>query len=265
MADHQLITIVWSHYNEQVRWVLQRYGVEWREHAYLPVFHFLPVMWETLGRGVGHADKVSSRFSTPLLITDEGRRISDSREIMKYLSDRFAEKKNHLYPTAEVTQLQNYFHDHLGPATRKIVYYMLLPSPEINQEMVKKLVSLPQQWMFKFLGSIMTNMITQNLHINEKTVQKSLQKVRQIFSEISERIQSRKYLVGRKISAADISFACLASPVLWIDQSEGHSTIPVLDSKFPKEFIDLKEELRATPAGQFALRLFKEEHQTIKA
>lgn len=262
MAIHKLISIAYSHYNEQARWVLDHFSVPYREKAYLPILHFLPVMLATLGRGVGKADSVSTRFSTPLLITDSGRRIADSREIMRYVSDRFSKAETNLYPHEEVQRLQNQFHDQLGPATRRIVYYYLLPDQKFSDELVKNTVSYPQWLISKIFGKIAAKTIAQKLNVNSKSVLRAVETVQREFDQVGKRLQNRKYLSGDRLSAADISFACLACPALWITKADGHPVIPEQKHPLPKPLADLARKLRQTEAGKFALRMFREERGT---
>jgi hypothetical protein len=73
----RLITIRFSHYNERARWALDRLGVAYEEEPYMPLFHVLAVARATRGRG-GSADHHSTRYSTPVLITDSGRVLTAS-------------------------------------------------------------------------------------------------------------------------------------------------------------------------------------------
>jgi len=77
---HRLISLSFSHYNEKARWALDRFAVPYREERYLPFFCSMAVVVATRGRG-GAADRTSSRYSTPVLITENGRVLTDSSVI----------------------------------------------------------------------------------------------------------------------------------------------------------------------------------------
>lgn len=51
-----LYTIRFSHYNEKARWVMDRFGVPYVEHPYMPILHMLPILWVT--HGTGRVDNV---------------------------------------------------------------------------------------------------------------------------------------------------------------------------------------------------------------
>src|SRR4051812_39243005 len=115
-----LITIPFSHFNEKARWALERFGVPYREERYLTGFHFVPVAVATrLGRD-GTADRISSRFSTPVLVLEDGARICDSQRIVTHVSSRYAPPELGLYPSAEVAELERRLGDELGARTRRV-------------------------------------------------------------------------------------------------------------------------------------------------
>lgn len=68
------------------------------------------------------------------------------------------------------------------------------------------------------------------------------------------------HLVGGNFSAADLTFASLAAPVLRpLEHPIGASQFH--EHKVPREMIVVMQELRATPAGAYA-RLYKKRHSS---
>ena len=61
------------------------------------------------------------------------------------------------------------------------------------------------------------------------------------------------FIAGDRFTAADLSFAALASPLLDVDQIQQPSR-----AVFPSEVQGLTAELRSTIAGQHALRMFED-------
>ena len=86
---HRLVTLAFSHYNEKARWALDVCGVEYREERWMPGFSQLAVLAATKGKG-GKRDDVSSRLSTPVLITSEGETIVDSTDVARWASRRIS-------------------------------------------------------------------------------------------------------------------------------------------------------------------------------
>jgi glutathione S-transferase len=84
---------------------------------------------------------------------------------------------------------------------------------------------------------------------------RSLDRVREVFSEVGDRLaDGRLYLVGSAFSAADLTFAALAAPVLL--PSNYGSPLPSRD-ELPDGMLQVVEEFRATPAGEFALKMYE--------
>jgi glutathione S-transferase len=61
--------------------------------------------------------------------------------------------------------------------------------------------------------------------------------------------------VGSEFSAADLTFAALAAPTV-LPRNYG-SPLPTLD-QLPDAMLKVVEECRATPAGEFVLRMYGE-------
>lgn len=253
-----LYTIPFSHYNEKARWVLDRFGVAYKEKAYLPIFHFLPLY--IARRGKGSADRVSSRFSTPLLITEDGVRIGDSSEIVKYISDGYGDATTCLYFDENAEELENYYHDRLGPHTRRVAYYYVFKNKDLFLQLARKNVGPIQAKLCGLFFNAIRKRIERPLRINSENVKKSINYIKKEFSAVEKTLtDGRLFLLGNRFSAADLSFACMAAPCLMISTAEGYGAVlPSLDDDIP-EFVTLAKELRLTKTGQFVLRLFQEE------
>jgi Glutathione S-transferase, C-terminal domain len=87
----------------------------------------------------------------------------------------------------------------------------------------------------------------------------SLEGIKEVFEIVNQRLAGGKmYLGGDTISAADITFAALAAPLLLPPEH------PVMVSKIvelPIKMAAVIKELQSTTAGVFALRLYREQRQ----
>ncbi len=119
-VPHRLITLAFSHYNEKARWALDRYAVPYREEPHMPFVSSLAVALATRGRG-GTADRASSRYSTPVLILNDRRVLTDSTDILRFAGRR----DSSFLPSGEVTELVAHYGDRLGPYTRLLAYWHL--------------------------------------------------------------------------------------------------------------------------------------------
>ncbi len=93
--------------------------------------------------------------------------------------------------------------------------------------------------------------------ITPESAQRSLERVRGVFQQVDERLTGgRRFLVGERFTAADLTFASLAAPVLF--PVECRARHPPLDA-VPAAMREEVMRFRNTDAGRFALRLFSQE------
>lgn len=256
---HRLITITFSHYNEKARWALDRFEVPYIEEPYMPLFHMGAVAKATWRIRAGTADKVSSRFSTPVLITDDGQTLCDSQAIVAYVSQRYADSDSQLYPSPDVQALETRLHDKLGPHSRRLVYYFGLADKDIMLRLAENNVSRRQSRLFRALFPAVQSTVRKRLRITPDGVDRSMAVVRREMAYIEQVLGERRYLVGDRFTAADLAFACMAAAVVIPSVDEGYGAVlPALSELRPdaRAWVD---EFRATRAGRFALRLFREE------
>jgi glutathione S-transferase len=254
---HRLVTIRFSHFNEKARWALDRYSVPFRESGYMPGIHALGVLPVAVRFGLGRGDAFSTPFATPVLITDDGLCIRDSSSIVRYVSDRYASPGTDLYPNAEVVELDAHLSRTLGPDTRRIAY-TYLGSTEQMARVADLNVGRRQARWFKLLAPLIRPAMMRKLDVSPARSARSLDDVRREMDRISARIEGRRWLVGDRFTAADLSLACLAAPVLV--PSEYGGVLPPLE-EMPQAFRALVAEMRDCPAGQHAMRMFREERR----
>jgi len=258
---HHLIGIAFSHYVEKARWALDRYEVAYTDSRYLPMLHMPAAAWAA--RGQGRVDRASSPYSTPILITDDGRRICDSAEIVRYASERWGEGELHY--SAESDALEARFHDGLARDTRKIGYWYCLPDPVAMGALFTN-VGRGQRIVGRLAMPVARRAMRKALGITEERVGRALERTRGELDTVSGRIaDGRPYLLGDRFSAADIAFACALAPALLIQPEEGYSATLPKASQLSEEVRALREEVRGTPAGQLALRLFRSERRSSRS
>lgn len=257
---HELTSIAFSHYVEKARWALERFGVAYQDHRYLPFVHFAAVYRVHRGKH-GRVDKASTRFSTPVLKTPEGTILCDSSEILHYVSQRFAPSGLDLYPSPEVAELEQLLHDDLGPHTRRAAYGALFADPTILRDLARNNVDLVQSTLFVAALPLGISGLRKALNIDDRRVARSIDNVKREFERVSQRLaDGRRYLVGDRFTAADLSFACMAAPAVF--PPEYSAWMPPIE-RLPPFARALTEELRETPAGGHALRIFREERHRV--
>ena len=248
LAKHHLIAIAISHYCEKVRWGLDWLGIEYTEENHAPPLHR------------SHTTKYGGT-TVPVLVTED-RAFVSSTAILHYL-DTIAPLKQ-LYPQKsrqEIEQLEQLCDRQLGVATRCWSYYYALQQPRLILRAWCKGVSLEEKQQCAALLTQTIQLFKQNSNVTIAGKEAALQTIREVFEVISDKLRSgKKYLVGDSLSAADITFSALASPVL---RPENHPYYSPKIQNLSSEMKSTIEELRHTPAGKFALQLYREQRHTI--
>jgi glutathione S-transferase len=241
-----LITIPLSHYCEKARWALDRVALPYREEPHAPLLHRL-------------ATKRSERGTVPVLV-HEGRRFSDSTDILKHADA--ARGGGLLYPRdaglrREVEALEERFDTELGPNARRWAYAQVLPQTKLIRSLWMRDVPPLEASVVPLITPVVRRLVRMGYKITPESAQRSLDRVQGVFRQVDELINDgRRFLVGDRFTAADLTFAALASPVLL--PPECRAVQPALD-EVPAALLDEILGFRKTNAGRFALRIFSQE------
>lgn len=243
----RLITIPISHYCEKVRWALDLLQIPYIEEKHVPPFH-------------RRATRKYGGSSVPVLVTKSGN-FSDSTDILHYLDTRSSSSGFRLYPETpelrrEVAELEELFDARLGVDTRTWGYYYRSGDRETMRKAWCKGTPPIERVGFEIAFPFISAKVRQVYSITAESSATSLQGIREIFDKVDRILASGKpFLAGDKLSAADLTFAALAAPVLLPPEH------PVSVSKIeelPIEMAAVIRELQATPAGVYGLGLYRE-------
>lgn len=245
----RLITIGISHYCEKVRWALDWLNIDYVEESHAPPFHRIYT------RRYGGT-------TVPILVTKDGI-FTESTDILDYLNSiAFGDRK--LYPDdprlrEEVSEFEELFDTKLAVATRCWGYFQALKNPLIIPIVWGKQAPLLEKIGCAIAFPYTVNLVRKKYKISPEEATNSLQIIREIFESIERRLQTgREYLVGDSFSAADLTFASLAAPVLRPDRHPFYSSkIEGID----RQVAEVIKELRETIAGSFVLRLYREQRK----
>lgn len=242
----RLIAIPFSHYCEKARWALDRRGISFVEEGHLPVFHT-------------RATKPAGGRSTPLLVVEGGPTLRDSTDILHFADD-VGTRGEPLFPAGDddTTTLEDRFDEALGPHVRRLGYFFLLDHrPAIEALIASANVPVLERRLAGNAIPVVKFVLRRGLKISPAGAARSRARIEEVFAEVEQRLRDgRRYLTGDRFTAADLTFASLAAPLLMPPQYE-QRLIP-LSSTGPA-FCAEVEGWRATVAGQFALRLFAAE------
>ena len=245
-----LITIPISHYCEKARWALDRAGVAFRERRHLQVAHWIPVR------------RAGGGWTAPVLVCG-ATALADSSDIVRWADGR-APAGRRLFPdaagaAAEVRSLERDLDARLGPHGRRWMYDALRGHRDV---VVKYAPTGVPAWERRLLGlgyPVVARVIDRYLDIDPASAAASEREFHVVLDEIAERLaDGRRYLVGERFSAADLTFAALAAPLVM----PAEYAVPLPQpGELPAAMGAKVRELREHPAGAFALRMFREERR----
>ena len=241
-----LITIPLSHYCEKARWALDRVALPYREEPHAPLLHRL-------------ATKRNERGTVPVLVHGSSR-FSDSTDILKHADAVCG--GDLLYPRdAElrraVDALEERFDTELGPNTRRWAYAQALPQTKSIRSLWARGVPPLEASVVSVITPLVRRLVRMGYKITLENAQRSLERVRGVFRQVDELLSDgRRFMVGERFTAADLTFAALATPVLL--PVECRAVQPALED-VPAAMREEILRFRETDAGQFALRMFSQE------
>lgn len=248
----RLVTIPISHFCEKARWALERADVDYVEERHLQGVHRLAVRRAGGGKTV------------PVFVSAAGEVVAESSAILRWADARL-EPSRQLYPDGEVgiaaAELESAFDRGLGPDGRLWLYQETLP-------MVKQLarwtfVGLPawERQVFRFGGPLVDLTIRRILGVDAAAAEAAWARVERTFDDVGERLaDGRRYLVGDRFTAADLTFAALSSPILL--PARYGLELPPLEA-MPAAMVGKVTRMREHPAGRFAERIYAEQRPPL--
>jgi glutathione S-transferase len=249
-----LITFPPSLDSELARFLVEHYGIQCVEKPHAIAFSSFYTLW--------HGYTVIF----PLLYGNSFRLVGP-REIAGYLDAQCAPSLR-LWPQAQDQKSQAeqdwpLFNNTLAFATAVFAYYHLLPyrdlmiaplsrgAPDFEQKAVER--------AYPFFAGVLRIL----LRLTAQRAQESLDQIRTIFHAVDVRIAAgRQFLVGEALTLSDLAFAVAAAPVVLPPTYGG--PIPAF-ADMPSEIQVVIREMRAHPAGAFALRIYEEQRQRFGA
>lgn len=250
---HQLYTIPFSHYNERARFALDYARISYVENGYAPLLHMLPIA----------ARSPTKSTSTPLFISNDGATVlQDSGEILRFV-DQFLSEDRKLYPSHlldEIREVEQILHDKLGVYVRVFAYWNMCSKLDNVWELSYNNYSGWQGSAFAMCRKWIIGFIFMALRVNEETAANVAEKIGELMEVFSQKLDANggQFLVGDRFTAADLTFASLASLALGVNEEDGYGAwLPPLH-QFCEGGQTHIRKWRETNAAQHVMRVYRE-------
>ncbi len=251
----RLITIPISHYCEKARWALERAGLDYSEERHVQVVHRVA------------ARRAGGGSTVPVLVTPEGV-LGESENILRY-ADEWLGPALKLFPDGpdmcrEVEELSRWLDEGLGPHGRRLMYTQLLEHWGLMLSFNCQGVPAWERRAITALWPAAVRRAKRELEVAPGSEAEDESVVWRTFDAIGERLgDGRRHICGDRLTAADLTFAALSAPVLAPPQYG----VPLPQPEdMPQRSADTVREFRSHPAGEYAMRLFRDErHRRVDA
>lgn len=242
----ELITIPFSHYCEKARWGLDRARMAHVEKGYPPVVHRLAL----LPRG---------SKTTPVLV-DGQRTVRGSSAILAHC-DAVGHASAPLYPEdaatrREVEELVARFDERLGPTTRLWLYSWAIEDRCRLLRLTSIGLAPAKRRRLQRILPLIDGILRRALEIGPETHARCARETDEELAFVSERLaDGRPFLAGERFTAADLTFAALAAPVLF---PPGYGGAAIASPTEPRSLAPAVERWRDTPAGRHGMAIYRD-------
>ena len=257
MNEHiQLITIGVSHFCEKARWGLDLLEqsdtspIYFTEDAHPPPF----LSFATLAASKNKAS------ASPMIVKADSSILYKSNVILQDLCP-------FLYPEEiqqDVISLELDLGTRLGASVRCVANHYILQKKyyPVCVKILTRNTSKVETVLFdKLLPNGADKAMREVIQVNESTCVASVAAIRQVFHELSRRLTENggEYLMDTKnksygFTAADLTFAALSYVLIRPPEMNEFSEEEL---ELPPELVSFGNELRATTAGEHALKMYK--------
>jgi glutathione S-transferase len=193
------------------------------------------------------------------LLYGQGYRLDTVRRIVDHFDPLAPGDRNLLQSGDLRTQIEAdwpLFNDTLAFSTATFAYYHLLPHRAIMVRPLSEGAPAFEQRAVRAAYFLFAGLLRLLLRLTAERAASAIEKAREVVRTVDDRLSDgRRYLVGNRFSLSDMAFAVALAPLVLPDGYA--SRLPPL-AEMPQIIKDAVAEMRAHPAGQFALRIYRE-------
>jgi len=232
---------------ELSRFLLTHYGVLFEEQRHTVLFSFFHTLWH------------GSTLYFPLLYGDGYQPLNNVRQMIDFFDPRCPAGRNLLLGGRERDSVETdwtQFNATLGGATAAFAYFHFLPHRAIMLRPLSEGTPAYEVDAVRWAYPLFAGFLRMALKLSASRAQEALGQVRQVVQSVDARLaDGRRYLVGDRFSLSDMAFANALAPLVLPPAYGG--PLPTF-AEMPPEVQSVVTEMQAHPAGQFALRIYRD-------
>lgn len=237
----RLLTFAISHFSEKARWAFDLSGLAYGERCLIPGPHMLVTR------------RLAPRTHVPIL-QHGARAIQGSGAILDYLQNElgatgFAPEPAH---AAECARLEALADTAFGLGVQQILYALLLDEPELVIDLWTQRGPFYGRAFYAVAYPVIARAVRRMYRINPATVQRARERFRSAMDETDRALDGSPYLLGDRLTRADITVAALLAPVC--RPKEHLLRWPEL----PEHTLAFVREFEERPTYQHVLRLYRD-------
>ncbi len=248
-SPYQLTSVRISPFCELARWILEHQGISYNEDCHAPIWN------------VPYTKAVANTVNVPAIqAPDAAFQIA---EFLNYIDAR-ARDDEKLFPLdpAQRAEAAAFVQSILSDLSNSVILYAygnMLPN-----RMTGTLMTEHAPWweraLVKLFYPAQAAAMRKVLHISPASIERSRTNILSSFDTISKRIPNGGFLFGDRLTVADMVFAAGTAPIT-LPPEYGAAFLKLSDAPPPMQTTALA--VQATPAGQHALRVYRE-HRVSK-
>lgn len=237
-----------SHYCEKARWLLDHKGLDYVAKNLVPGAHRILAM------------RKIEQSQVPFLY-DQGQWITDSTHIAKYLDQQY-EQQPLFYTDGRLNSQIEHIEQQcalLGTHVRRWYFHYVLNDP--NQAQMFEVVLGHHPWVQRFkkvITPVYKSALQHFYQVSEPSARESSHIILEILNDLNAQLLANGgiYLVGNRLSLADISLCSMTVLILQLPHTPWHHPNP---SDNHPEVLALQEKIRSLTIGQYILNSYQNE------
>jgi glutathione S-transferase len=238
----RLYTFSISHFSEKIRWTLGLEKIPFEEVPWTPALHVVSA-------------RMRGRATTVPVLETASQRVQDSTRILHWLDTNRGPLS--LMPTDEEARrealaIEARF-DEVGSCVIRLAYDHVLPDADAVVKLWSIDASPTQAFALRTGFPLFRVLFRRQLDTSPQRVTAARETIESGLAFIEERTASKRYLVGERLTIADVSAAALLSPVVCPDEHPVYAS-----AAYRAGISSLVAPWQSRPAFDWVKRIYRE-------